>query len=1244
MTTSSSNKTDRNCDKPNAPLTLPKSRSKLTRGLTATGLLTARLTRLPLLGDVTTGGLRRFNEGASLFSLVAMLWLGFAASSAAQTINWNGAGVTGGSGNAVLNTNGNWTGGSAPTSTQIGSISLNTTGGNLTQSANLNWARLFFTTRSGTNRGTITLSLNNHFGSVTAGGFNTIVLSGGSTSVGGIFDAGNGTNPFHLVFTNAPTLSSGTITVANASRIVNANDNDNIVSVVAPIVLSSGASLMTGGDLSNGSDPVLRLIGNVTVNSGGILFNAASQNSNNDVGSSLLQVIGLLSNNGVVLVRASAEGNGQLRQQFNTLSITGDFFNSGITTITANDAGNNASTRADATLSVSGVLTNLGVLDLRPESSDNQSTYLVAGRIFLGSTSALRMTSNGTFTLTGNGDLGAPIFSNRITAANAANFAMGTTTVYITGNGSEALPMLWEVNSRATDTGLAQFKVDQWIFNATNSYLKFIAGSQTTGNAQFYVGKGTISNGSILDLNGVGMFINSGSFNLDNGTIRDSAGGAVITIGTSGTLIGQGTIAAVVEIVGNTITATGAGLDVTGKVKLNGKAISGNTVRNYGTIEGNGAVRAPLQNKNTGRVIVTGGNLLLDNATAPINQGTILVQNFRLDVTNASWTNDGTLIIDGGSVRVGGGTGVLRNALYVSTGSSIDGHFSNAGIYDLTNHSSITGNFTNAATGVTNTNGNELKVNGAAGVSNAGIINVNAGTLNSATVNNTLGALIQLAGGGVKGTTLSNDGTISGYGEFDINANNSGNIQATGGTLNIGAHSIGGLGGVDVASDGALRMQGASVSGAINNAGRIVGTGTLDGSITNTGTIITTDNFHMETAPSNTGTILVGAHRLNIGAASWLNNGWVEVHGGSIRVGGGSGLLTNALYISTGSSIDGNFTNSGSFELTDHSSITGNFNNTSTGWATLNGFELQTQGALGATNDGTIIVGVGTLNTVNTLVNNLGALITLAGGGIKGGNISNIGDIEGNGIVDAPVSNLFGGNFTANGGSVRFLQNVVNNGALNLGAGGEYRFNANLANIGDGNTGGLIGGIGTYTFAPTTEATFSNSANTAAALGGIYDTRSITFAMDSGIVNVEVASTDIGSSLAAIPANGFSVGTLILPNTLSLLRLLDQFDNQSGGGKEAIYTENLMLGDTLTAANFDFSGASLKIYYNNIIGGTGFQSSRVTYFGNIIPLNLAPPPPPPPLGVVPEPSTIILMLLGLPLLAYFAWRRARKTA
>jgi hypothetical protein len=335
------------------------------------------------------------------------------------------------------------------------------------------------------------------------------------------------------------------------------------------------------------------------------------------------------------------------------------------------------------------------------------------------------------------------------------------------------------------------------------------------------------------------------------------------------------------------------------------------------------------------------------------------------------------------------------------------------------------------------------------------------------------------------------------------------------------------------------------------NQGTVQGYGVIEptfqnqsmGVVTVTGGNMTLNN---PVAYLNAGTINVIGNVLDVGTSVWTNTGRLNLLGGTVRTGGGSGVLFNWGIVATGSSIDSDFHNSGTFIIGNHTSITGNFTNA--GWTDFGNSNLTVLGPNGVAN-------------------------------------------EGNGI-----------------------------------------------------TTGVFVGNGTLTINPgaASNATFSNNITAAVNNGGNYDTRSMRFTFASGTINVEVTNTDIGEFLNHVPNVGWSWGTLTLPNTLSLLRLLDNTINQGGGTQEAIYVENLHLGSALTAANFDFGPLGLKIYYNHIIGdgganfvGTYDGAARVTYFGNIIPLAGA---------IVPEPSTFALLLLGLPLLVWFVWRSRRNSA
>jgi len=758
-------------------------------------------------------------------------------------------------------------------------------------------------------------------------------------------------------------------------------------------------------------------------------------------------------------------------------------------------------------------------------------------------------------------------------------------------------------------------------------------GSLTVSNLSSALNLGAMRVNSSASLVVFGAWTNDSAARLDmnGGTLE----GGTFTV--NGTVSGFGAFNVGVNVSAvKLITATSGTLKFHQAVSLTGgvlDASSGGVLKNFSVITGFGTVTTTTgvgQFENVGTVTLTGGMTL---GSAPTQLGTFEVGSYRLTVVE-SWTNGGWLSVVGGTVTT---VTQFNNDGQLRAAGRIESRLDNAGSVQLTGNSTVTDVFTNrgsfAANGFTlrGASGN----NATASFAGGGTFVVGAGTASfDGGFSNHRGGIVTLSGGGLtSASSLSNEGFagdppfISGFGlvrgDTGIVNEAHATLTATGGVLRVqsATGSLSNSGAINIASNGrldvaqpwtqfqtgavvpSLNLNGGSVSGATltmggggtTSGGNLTGFGTLFAAVDiggnrvtasggtlnfgngtqattlNGGTIAGTlvRNFgsliangvisaafenrigarlqtsgalllSSATTTRNFGTILVGAHRLDV-AANWTNSAFVTIAGGSVRTGGGTGLFSNTHVVSAGSSLDSHFANFGVFTLTDDTSVTGNFTNA--GRTQPSGFDL----------------------------------------------------------------------------SLR----------------------ANFANEGDGIGSGVMEGAGTITMAPTSDnATFSNTVTSAENLGGNYDTRALSFTTQSGTLNVEVTSTDIGRSWSATPANGFSVGTLTLPNTLTLLRLLDDSVNQGGGTQEAIYVENLHLGSALTASNFDFGASSLKIYYNHIVGDSGVNfvgaydgAARVIYFGNIQPLEVP--------VVVPEPNTLALLLLGVPVL-WVAWRRRRS--
>jgi hypothetical protein len=189
-----------------------------------------------------------------LFVLISALTLALTVGTSvrASVFQWNGAGISGGAASTNLNVRTNWTPNSTLTIADIASISLNASGGNLIQTGSLTYDTLFFTTRSGTNRGTITLNQDNYFGTFTGYVRNTLVLASGSTTVGNNFTLGDGTNGFHLLLNGGTLAVGGVLTNANGGYFANSNSSGTAIATFrGNIIQNSGATLQNGRGLSN---------------------------------------------------------------------------------------------------------------------------------------------------------------------------------------------------------------------------------------------------------------------------------------------------------------------------------------------------------------------------------------------------------------------------------------------------------------------------------------------------------------------------------------------------------------------------------------------------------------------------------------------------------------------------------------------------------------------------------------------------------------------------------------------------------------------------------------------------------------------------------------------------------------------------------------------------------------------------------------------------------------------------------
>ena len=690
-------------------------------------------------------------------------------------------------------------------------------------------------------------------------------------------------------------------------------------------------------------------------------------------------------------------------------------------------------------------------------------------------------------------------------------------------------------------------------------------------------------------------------------------------------------------------------------------------------------------NNNSGYVanLSNSGTMLWTNTGNPA--GTVL----RLDVVN-TFTNQGVMEIDNGTVLR------LSNAFLnadVGVISLVKGgvmtNFAAGGV--LTNQGVISGDglvvpaVSNVATGnVTAVTGTLLLGGGIANNVNYGELQAGSGgtlSVNNGVLTNASGAMIDAIGGIFTmvgaGSNVVNHGMIgtpsAGYGTMAVTIDNEadGSITATGGVLrltggltnNVGAAVNAGLlavlaGELNVATAftnvGAIAItNGVLTAPGVDNSGSIVGYGTFNAALNNTGGV--TNN--------TSGQTLTFAQSVNNNAGGTL-----------MAVGGGSMVFSNAV------------NNLGGMTAAGGGNLTFSYGMINNGSITVQDLSMATfAGAV--TNAGAIVLSSGTVTAPS--VNNSGSI---RGYGTFNAALNNTGSVTNNtggqtlAFVQS-VNNNAGGTMTAAGGSMAF-SNVVNNlGGMTTASGGSLAFNNAVLNSGsitvqDQSTAAFAGAVtnaGTITVQNQSLLTFSAGLTNNGTLaygpavnpsttiisgsltlgsGGIIAMGSVTnntlvvqgnfvngstnnnsFNMANGVMTFgaagslttntfEVAGRNLGTNFAGFN-NNFAVGTLNITNGI---RFVDYVNNGGGGNSnEVLYVDVLHL----------FSGSTMKLSALTIYVGVAFidedSTGSKTFNGGVINQGNAAS-----LGLlnvsmdnggqivfVPEPGTWALLALGL---------------
>ncbi|MDO5642638.1 MAG: hypothetical protein Q4G26_09690 [Paracoccus sp. (in: a-proteobacteria)] len=550
------------------------------------------------------------------------------------------------------------------------------------------------------------------------------------------------------------------------------------------------------------------------------------------------------------------------------------------------------------------------------------------------------------------------------------------------------------------------------------------------------------------------------------------------------------------------------------------------------------------EGRNGGHITVTGTGSL-SNVTNLTNRGDFFIQTGG-SVTAVNTVNEaegvlnigGTLTTalenqQGGEVRLAGGTviGNVGNAGLLTGSGRIEGELSNTG---------------------------DLRIeNGQTLVATALVLNHNQATLGgtlSGSMRNTDGATLTMAGGTITGS-LNNLGTMTGGGRIigQFNNNNSLDIGA-GDTLTVDrqmnnranmsvAGTLNGAVNNEAIIEGEvarIELEGGTITGNVRNAGRLTGTGNLQGVLTNdsvarfagsanvilnNATLASTGDLDI-TRLTNAGTAVIGAGTRVTVTETVTNSNRLNVSGTLEASVINEADATTAMQ---GGEIIGTVDNIGT--LFGPGTITGRLNNT----GRINVHE-------GHVLTGTDIVNSNVMNVVGTLngqVHNTADSLIRLNGGTIGARIINEGNLNGSGritghLTNSGVANLNGslyqvvnsGQLTATGDLD--AAGILNSGALNLG--GYTLASTGLTNqlhgvlaMQAGTVRGSVTNIGTISGPGTITGALINEGGLLKLEGGRLST--------GQLVNNAALSIDAGDTLASA-TTGINHGSLALGGVL----------------------------------------------------------------------------------------------------------------
>ena len=733
----------------------------------------------------------------------------------------------------------------------------------------------------------------------------------------------------------------------------------------------------------------------------------------------------------------------------------------------------------------------------------------------------------------------------------------------------------------------------------------------------FTVGYGAGSTG-VYSLSGTGAVVANHSEFIGlagNGTLNHSAGSNTVTAGANH-FFEIGTTAGSI----GTYNLSGTGALIVNTSEYVGDAGSGffNQTGGTNTVSGSGNNLYIGYNSGLAGLDAVYGTYTLSAGTLSVSTGTEYVgyesnPTFSTGVFNQSGgTNTaGTLVLYLGStyaliggvlscntseylygwggINQTGGTNNVANTLYIGSGS-YEPIYNLGGTGSLSSVDEIIGYGTGSMiqTGGTNTVTGNLRIGAVAGYVGAYTLNAGQASINS--------MFVGTGTGGVGVMTVSGTGVLDVGGVLKVYKGNETSLRLYGGTINAAALDLGGTPSLLDWTSGKLNI---TQSVTWDSAAAVTTTSVAFGSAL---------------ALSSNRTLMVTGNETLGGAGPFyltLNAGAIHTVTGDLTINPKGTLFINGGNLNTGSlNINGAFAfRSGTLGLTGPSGLT-----------------VGTGGRLGAT----VSVNAGqNLNVTNTVTVNSGAYLTVAGG-FSSGNLVNNGDLVViNTAIDGPVIN---NNKTTVVGTVNFNGPVSGPGGF-FGP-GTAQFNGGMA---PGASPANVSFEGSLALADTNTLFVEIGGSTP---GSQYDRLTITgSALIDGTLNVSIVNGFTASggqqftilTAGSIVNNGFVLGgsavssfTLLVNSTSVILQAIGLAGDYNLNGivdAADFVVWRKGLGTTYTPDDYnvwrDHFGQTAS-------GGSGSAAATSAQ------------------SAVPEPSSVMLLLLGLVIVGFSG--RGRSSA